>query len=265
VVWLLFDELDRGMVDGSDRFGVNYPETERLKRESVVATSAVSPTFCTRLSMPTYLSGHEISALDPQGPSLAKITLASSGRTIPWDPQDNLFAQAMRAGFTTGIVGWYMPYCRILKNGFNYCWWTPAYSNSLRTGATIPDDILTQLWNAADATPVGAIALKQVDATARCNHRIHVYEDILSRAERLAGAPQFDLVFVHFPIPHPPGFYRADKHQFDCSGDYIDNVSLVDRTNRRNAVRDGADWHVEQLDRDHQFRPSLPALVMGLD
>ena len=37
-------------------------------------------------------------------------------------------------------------------------------------------------------------------------------------------------MFVHFPIPHPPGFYRADRHRFDCSGDYVDNISLVDRT-----------------------------------
>src|ERR1700680_301298 len=102
VVWLLFDELDSAMIDGSNRFGASYPETERLKRESVVATSAVSPAFCTRLSMPTYLSGREISVLAPQGPSHANITLASNGRTIPWDSRDNLFAQAMSQGFTTG-------------------------------------------------------------------------------------------------------------------------------------------------------------------
>src|ERR1700687_1239597 len=103
-----------------------------------------------------------------------------------------------------------MPYCKILKNSFNYCWWAPAYSNSIRTGATIPDDILTQLWNAADATPVGAIKLKKLDADTRCVRRIHVYEELFARAKELATDPQFDLVFVHFPIPHPPGFYRAD-------------------------------------------------------
>jgi Sulfatase len=261
VVWLLFDELDRGVIDGSDRFGASYPEIARLQRQSVVATNAVSPTSCTRLSLPTYLSGREISVLDPQSPSSANITLASTGQTIRWDPQDNLFAQAMSEGFTTGIVGWYIPYCRILKNSFNYCWWAPAYSNSIRTGATIPDDILTQLWNAADATPVGAIALKKIDKNALCTHRIHVYEDSLTRAEQLATNPRFDLVFVHFSIPHPPGFYRADTHQFDCSGDYVDNVSLVDRTigELRVAMEAAHTWNNSTVivSSDHPYRPWL--------
>jgi hypothetical protein len=232
-----------------------------LQRESVVATNAVSPASCTRLSMPTYLSGREISVLDPQSPSSAEITLAGTGQTLQWNPQDNLFAQAMSEGFTTGIVGWYIPYCRILKNSFNYCWWAPAYSNSIRTGATIPDDILTQLWNAADATPVGAITLKKIDANARCVHRIHVYEELFARAKQLATNPQFDLVFVHFPIPHPPGFYRADTLQFDCSGDYVDNVSLVDRTigEMRAAMEAAHTWNSSTVivSSDHPYRPWL--------
>ncbi len=261
VVWLLFDELDSGVIDGSDRFGTGYPQISRLQRESVVATNAVSPASCTRLSLPTYLSGREISVLDPQGPSSANITLASTGQSIPWNPQDNVFAQAISEGFTTGIVGWYIPYCRILKNSFNYCWWAQAYSNSIRTGATIPDDILTQLWNAADATPVGAIALKQIDETALCNHRIRVYEESIARAKQLAINPQFDLVFVHFPIPHPPGFYRADTHRFDCSGDYVDNVSLVDRTigELRAAMETAGTWNNSTviISSDHPYRPWL--------
>jgi hypothetical protein len=206
VVWILFDELDRGMIDGGNRFGPSYPETERLMRESVVATSAISPAFCTRLSIPTYLTGREISSLNPVDPSRANITLADTGKTIPWDPQDNLFAQAISEGFTTAIAGWYMPYCRILKNSFNYCWWAQSYSNSIRTGATISDDILTQLWNAADAMPLGEMALRKVDKDARCEHRIAVYEQLMAHAKALATNPQFDLVFVHFPLPHPPGF-----------------------------------------------------------
>ena len=269
VVWLLFDELDRGVIDGSDRFGASYPEIARLQRESVVATNAVSPTSCTRLSLPTYLSGREISALDPQSPSRANITLASTGETIPWDPQDNLFAQAMSEGFTTGIVGWYIPYCKILKNSFNYCWWAPAYSNSIRTGATIPDDILTQLWNAADATPVGAIALKKIDHDALCAHRIHVYEESLVQAEQLATNPQFDLVFVHFSIPHPPGFFRSDTHQFDCSGDYVDNVSLVDQTigEMRSRMESAHTWNTSTviISSDHPYRTWLWGKVSQRD
>ena len=261
VVWLLFDELDNGMIDGSNRFGVAVPEIDRLRHESIIATKAISPAFCTRLSMPSYLSGHEVSTFDPVGPSSATTRMADTGRAGLWNPQTNLFAKAMSEGYTTAVVGWYIPYCRILKNSLNYCWWTPAYSNSLKTGATIPDDILTQLWNAADAAPLGAQALTQIDKTARCEHRIGVFEDIIDRAKKLSGDPRYNLVFIHFPIPHPPGFYRADRRQFDCSGDYVDNISLVDRTigDMRTAMQAAGTWNDSTviISSDHPYRTWL--------
>src|ERR1700730_17533501 len=80
VVWLLFDELDNGMIDGSNRFGVAVPEIERLRHESIIATKAISPAFCPRLSMPSYLSGHEVSTFDPVGPSSATTRMADTRR-----------------------------------------------------------------------------------------------------------------------------------------------------------------------------------------
>jgi type I phosphodiesterase/nucleotide pyrophosphatase len=262
VVWLLFDELDNGMVDGSNRFGVTVPEIDRLRRESIIATKAVSPAFCTRLSIPSYLSGHEVSSFEPTGPSSAIAKVAQTkGLARQWNPRSNLFAQAKSEGYTTAMVGWYIPYCRILKESLNYCWWEPAYSNSLKTGATIPDDILTQLWNAADAAPLGTQALKEVDKVARCEHRVAVYGDIIDRAKKLSGDPRYDLVFIHFPIPHPPGFYRADRHQFDCSGDYVDNISLVDRTigDMRTAMQAAGTWNDSTviISSDHPYRTWL--------
>jgi hypothetical protein len=189
------------------------------------------------------------------------VTRADTDRSVSWNPRDNLFAQALSEGYATAIVGWYIPYCRILKDSLNYCWWAPAYTNSLKTGATIPDDILTQLWNAADAAPLGAQALEKVDKVARCEHRIEVYEDIISRAKKLSADSRYDLVFVHFPIPHPPGFYRADRHGFDCSGDYVDNISLVDRTvgDLRAAMRAAGTWNDSTVvvSSDHPYRTWL--------
>jgi hypothetical protein len=261
VVWLLFDELDNGMVDGTNRFEVAVPEIDRFRKESLIATNAISPTFCTRLTLPSYLSGHIISNFQPVGPSSANVTMADTGRSASWNPRDNLFAQALDQGYTTAVIGWYIPYCRILKDSLNYCWWEPAYTNSLKTGATIPDDILTQLWNAADAAPLGAQALEKVDKVARCEHRIRVYEDIVDRAKKLSGDSRYDLVFVHFPIPHPPGFYRADRHRFDCSGDYVDNISLVDRTmgDLRAAMQAAGTWNNSSviISSDHPYRSWL--------
>ncbi len=258
VVWMLFDELDEGMIGSKKPYQIPIPEIERLKAQSLVATDAVPPAYCTRLSLPAYLTGHQIMDIDPQGARDVSIGLVSTGQDVPWDPQDNVFAQAMSEGFATAIVGWYLPYCRMLKNSFSSCFWYPMYGDSLKTGATIPDDILTQLWNAADAVPLGQALLKNIDKTAHCEHRITAYEDILAHARRQAVDPSVDLVFVHFPIPHPPGFYNARLGKFDCKGDYVDNVSLVDATigKLRAAMTVAGTWDnsVVIISSDHPYR-----------
>ena len=262
VVWLLFDELDTGVIDGGKpvrhRLPANRTPDARVRgRDQRDFAGFLHPPFTPRpISRAAKFPSSIRKVL-----SRASVTLASTGQSVPWDPQDNVFAQAISEGFTTGIVGWYIPYCRILKNSFNYCWWAPVYSNSIRTGTTIGDDLLTQLWNAADAMPFGATALSDIDRTSRCEHRITVYEQSLIHAKALASNLQFDLVYLHFPVPHPPGFYRADTHHFDCSGDYVDNVSLVDRTigELRASMEAAGAWNNSTviISSDHPYRTWL--------
>jgi membrane-anchored protein YejM (alkaline phosphatase superfamily) len=37
-------------------------------------------------------------------------------------------------------------------------------------------------------------------------------------------------VFIHLPIPHPPGIYDRRAHKLSEGGDYIDNLVLADDT-----------------------------------
>ena len=258
VVWLLFDELDQGMIGATKAYKIPIPEIERLKAQSLVATNAVPPAYCTRLSMPAYITGRQIKQIDAQGARDATVTLASNGQAVSLAAQNNIFAEAISAGFKTGIVGWYLPYCRMLRNSFNSCFWEPMYSNSLKTGATIPDNILTQLWNAADTVPMGTFLLRNIDRTARCQHRVAVYKDILAHARQQARDPSVDLLFVHFPIPHPPGFFNAKSGEFDCGGDYVDNVSLVDSAigDLRAAMTAAGTWDksIVIISSDHPYR-----------
>ena len=52
----------------------------------------------------------------------------------------------------------------------------------------------------------------------------------MPRAETLIRDQSIDFVFIHLPVPHPPGIYdRRAGHQRP-TGTYIDNLALADRT-----------------------------------
>ena len=63
-------------------------------------------------------------------------------------------------------------------------------------------------------------------------YRTSVYLDLQQHAVELIGPSGPDFVFLHLPVPHPPGFYNRKTQQFDVSGDrsYIDNLALADKT-----------------------------------
>ena len=58
------------------------------------------------------------------------------------------------------------------------------------------------------------------------------YQTLMHHAEHMLEPSSRDFVFLHLPIPHPPGFYNRKTQQFDTSGQrsYIDNLALTDKT-----------------------------------
>jgi arylsulfatase A-like enzyme len=58
--------------------------------------------------------------------------------------------------------------------------------------------------------------------------------------------PDFNLILLHWPIPHMPGIYSRSRGDFDSSGQgtYIDNLALVDQTFRemRQAMETAGVW-----------------------
>ena len=260
VVWLLFDEMDRGAVRRKDPAAIRLPSLDRLRDESLYSSQAYSPTFCTHLTLPSYMLGRAVKKLKPLSPSDAELTF-SDGADARWSDQQNIFGQAHQAGLRVGVVGWYLPYCRLLGGDVDYCWWGSIYGYTGRSGQTVQTNLMDHAWTAADTAPFMDLLLERVDTLEQCIQSIDAYQDILSRAEQLAANPSFDLVFVHFPVPHPPGFFRRDVGRFDCSGDYLDNYGLVETAlaGVRKAMEASGTWQNSALlvTSDHPYRPWL--------
>jgi hypothetical protein len=56
------------------------------------------------------------------------------------------------------------------------------------------------------------------------------YLDVMTNAEDLLRDQRIGFVFLHIPVPHPPGIYDRTMHQLSTRGDYLDNLVLADDT-----------------------------------
>ena len=52
----------------------------------------------------------------------------------------------------------------------------------------------------------------------------------MADASKLIRDGQLLFVFIHLPVPHPPGFYDRNSHQLSARGNYLDNLVLADDT-----------------------------------
>ena len=52
----------------------------------------------------------------------------------------------------------------------------------------------------------------------------------MARAHTLIENDQVRFVFLHLPVPHPPGIYDRQRHMLRLGGTYLDNLVLTDET-----------------------------------
>ena len=115
IVWLLFDELSYDQTFEHRFPGLAMPAFDEFKSESVVFTRShaggVLPPSALFLHFFWASRSDNIrSGLD--GEPMVKFAGSNSGEAF--DAHATLFSDAQRLGWTTGVVGWYNPYCRIL-------------------------------------------------------------------------------------------------------------------------------------------------------
>jgi hypothetical protein len=150
----------------------------------------------------------------------------SQNRWLAYDPNATLFALAQRNGWNTGVDGWSIPYCRVFAPMLNVCSWEPGIlpiealgasedKSILANAAVLPNVILTKLTN---RTP------------AASNAYITPYRNVMARTRALIENDHIQFVFLHLPVPHPPGIYDRQRHLLQPGGTYLDNLALADDT-----------------------------------
>jgi Type I phosphodiesterase / nucleotide pyrophosphatase len=60
-------------------------------------------------------------------------------------------------------------------------------------------------------------------------HRVD-YTGVMAQAESLIEDTRIRFVFIHLPVPHPPGIYDRAHHAIRDHGTYLDNLVLADES-----------------------------------
>jgi hypothetical protein len=219
LVWIIFDEWDYGLSFDPRPDWLRTPELDRLNAVSFHASQAVAPGSETSISMPRLLTGD-----------------MSAKGNVYWNVP-TIFSRAKAQGLSAAVSAWYIDYCRLFTDSLDACWSTQADAERNSMGARpaqIATNQLKYLFETTYRSPFG-----QSFGTRR---HILDYGLVLRWGVPAAANPAFDLVFLHFPIPHPPLFYDHTTGRYDL-GDkplvgitrqnaarYLDAIELVDQT-----------------------------------
>lgn len=264
VVWVVFDEWDQGLTFDARPPDVGIPEITRLRSESLCATHASSPSWETKESLPSFVTGYSVFDSEPTAPD--KLRLSFSGRPVvyDWKKLPNIFDDVQSLGGQSSIVGWYHPYGRLFGESVSSISWTPVFF----VGRLFPENDTIWGW----MTQHSRLACQTVPylqenfffSSVRLRTRrysIKAYHQAREAALAAASDPNVNLVFLHMPIPHPPGIFDRTSGEFSASldRDYIDNIALVDRTIgelRQRLEQEGLwDQTTVLLSSDHPSRP----------
>jgi hypothetical protein len=271
VVWLVLEELDQRIVFEMRPAGLELPELDRLRRESLYADAARPPAGTPEISMPALITGRPVVAVSPVSPNDLELTFRD-GTTALWSAHTNVFSRARVLGYDTAVIGWHLPYPRVLGRSLGVADWRPSDAHEQARG-----DTLGQAWRNQWASLAPPANVRRLVSQR--------FAELGDLALRTAADERFGLVLLHLPVPRPPGICDPATGGLTtwnftgAGGGYLDNLALADRmlAELRRVLRrgrlDDRTWLVVSADRwwrasklyDGQVDHRVPFLVRPPD
>jgi hypothetical protein len=230
IVWIVFDELSYDQTFGHRLAGLQLPAFDALSGESVKYSRVQPVGDRTEQVLPSLLLGRTIQDVKYTWSNQLMVQLPLSLRWIPFRAARTPFALAKERGWNTGVVGWYNPYCSLLKPYLDDCYWS-HYDVENPAWTLVPGQ--SAFSGAMDGLGVvfGSRADKEKIETEAARSRLHLISEqkIYAHALTLAANDRIDLMLLHLPVPHFPNVYDRHTGKFTLRGNsYADNLVLAD-------------------------------------
>ncbi|HLW88611.1 MAG TPA: sulfatase-like hydrolase/transferase [Terriglobales bacterium] len=259
VVWIVFDEWDYRLTFVDRDPSLRLDAIDQLRSETLFAEEALPPAHNTPESMPSYVNGRRVQTSVPESADRFRIRYADTGETAIWGAQPNVFSKARAIGVNAGVLGWYLPYCRVFGSSLAQCSWVPRAIPANTTGDTFLQKLVRQPRSILESTLLSPFG-QSLSSQQHAKDYVRMDEE----ARRLVTDKRLGLVFAHLPGPHAPFVYDNKKHTLTRKNDlvrgYIDELALTNRTiaNLRNALEESGEWDntVLLVTSDHPFRNS---------
>ena len=250
VLWLLFDEWDQRTTFVQRPAALKLPEIDRLVAQAIYCTDAYPPGNETLSSIPSLLSGRQVSQYAVARPHQLLITFAHDFQPADWRTLPSIFDKARQAGVPAAVVGWYIPYCELFGRSLASCSWQPWPTLPIRRRSETAGIMLDQV--------------RSLSPWSRPFFHLAKYQLLLADAKEAAASPRLRLIFVHWPVPHFPAIYDRARKEFTTfpvripQDWYLENLALVDRTlgDLRTTMQSAGTWENTTIlvTSDHSLR-----------
>jgi hypothetical protein len=189
-----------------------FPNVRRLCDQAFLFREARSPYKSTIHSLPRLLFQNDLVLARRDG---STFWVTPEGE-VPTVEVASIFQLAMEHGYNTYMLGWYLPFHRILGDQTDYCLSLPAFPK----GETLPDEMLLatyrnlQFWT--DPVSRKTWDIVHTDIISRYRYRINA--DCRREMFRIIdSSPNNKLAVFHVPTPHWPCVFNPDGSYFRCS------------------------------------------------
>ena len=267
VIWILLDELPESQIFDHRPEGVALPALDAMAAQSTVFTEVQPVEQFTERVMPALLVGQRSD--NTRSAANGDVFLHHpNGNWFPFDARQSIFADAQAAGYQTAVAGWHNPYCRMLGDTADRCFWTfrPRLTNGMSSGESFAANMVAPLqqlggYGIAEGAISAVIGLPRIQIV---DAQLHI-DDVRSLAavsDTLLSDPRLNFLLLHLPAPHPTGIYNRRRHQFVTSGgSFIDNLVLADDllAHIRSVLQAQGEWDSDAIvvSGDHGWRVNM--------
>jgi hypothetical protein len=268
VIWILFDELSYEQVYESRFPGLQLPSFDALAAQSTVFTHTIPAGIFTGDVLPSLMTGEPVDATRASSDGkVLSIHNPDSGTWQRVEEHDTVFQDALNLDYSTAVAGWYNPYCRVLPDVLDRCFWTFSFSaqNTMSPRATLMTNLMRP-WLFFVRSGLGRFAslFLQFSEMNEVHAKQHIFDYVAlaDAGDRILDDPSAGFVLLHLPVPHPEGIYDRTTDKFVLRhSSYIDNLALTDKLlgHIRSKLEQSGQWDGSTIVvmADHSWRTQL--------